>query len=103
MTNGTSAKLSDRGMLKTATPTNNARNPNQITGKMWTDMPNLATYATVGAPGRSAWDAVVASTLPNGTATITIVNTLVTVTINWRLPNETVTRKYVTAVNINAS
>ncbi len=76
---------------------------NQITGKMWTDLPNLATYATAGSPGRSAWDTTVAKTLPNGTGTITVAGTLVTVTINWQLPNESVARKYVTAVNINAS
>ena len=74
---------------------------NQITGKMWTDIPNLATYATAGSTGRSAWDATVASTLPNGTATITIVNTLVTVTVKWQMPNETVQRQYISVVNIN--
>ena len=76
---------------------------NQITGQMWTDVPNLATYATAGSAGRAAWDTTVSKTLPGGTATITVVGTLVTVTINWKLPNESVTRKYVTAVNINAS
>ena len=76
---------------------------NQITGKMWTDQPNLATYATAGSAGRAAWDAVVASTLPTGTAVIVVNGTLVTVTINWRQPNETVTRKYVAVANINAS
>jgi type IV pilus assembly protein PilV len=76
---------------------------NQITGQMWTDLPNLATYATAGSTGRVGWDAVVASTLPSGTATITVVGSLVTVTVNWRVPNESVTRKYVAVVNINAS
>jgi type IV pilus assembly protein PilV len=76
---------------------------NQITGQMWTDLPNLATYATVGSTGRAGWDGVVASTLPSGTATITVVGSLVTVTVNWRVPNESVTRKYVSVVNINAS
>jgi type IV pilus assembly protein PilV len=76
---------------------------NQITGQMWTDLPNLATYATAGSTGRAGWDAVVASTLPSGTATITVVGSLVTVTVNWQVPNESVTRKYVAVVNINAS
>ncbi|HXF79709.1 MAG TPA: prepilin-type cleavage/methylation domain-containing protein [Usitatibacter sp.] len=76
---------------------------NQIVGKMWTDLPNLSTYASAGSAGRVAWDATVASTLPNGTATITVAGTLVTVTVNWQMPNETVQRKYVSVVNINAS
>jgi type IV pilus assembly protein PilV len=76
---------------------------NQITGKMWVDQPNLASYATAGSAGRIAWDAVVASTLPAGSAVIVVNGTLVTVTINWRQPNETVTRKYVAVANINAS
>jgi type IV pilus assembly protein PilV len=76
---------------------------NQITGKMWTDVPNLATYATAGSPGRLAWDGVVASTLPAGAGVIVVNGTLVTVTIQWRQPNETVTRKYVAVANINAS
>lgn len=76
---------------------------NQIIGKMWTDQPNLATYASAGSTGRTAWDATVASTLPSGTGTIVVNNTLVTVTVNWRMPNESVTRKYLTQVNINPS
>ncbi|HUL56971.1 MAG TPA: prepilin-type cleavage/methylation domain-containing protein [Usitatibacter sp.] len=74
----------------------------QIIGKMWTDQPNLANYATVGYSGRTAWDAVVASTLPNGTGTITVAAPQVTVTVNWRLPNETVTRKFTSIANINS-
>jgi type IV pilus assembly protein PilV len=76
---------------------------NQITGQMWTDMTHLGTYAVAGSAGRAAWDATVASTLPSGTATITVVGSLVTVTINWQAPNESVVRKYVSVVNINAS
>ena len=76
---------------------------NQITGKMWTDLPNLANYAAVGYVGRAPWDAVVASTLPAGSAVIVVNGTLVTVTINWQQPNETVQRKYVAVANITAS
>jgi type IV pilus assembly protein PilV len=74
---------------------------NQITGQMWTDMPNLANYATAGSAVRAPWDATVAATLPSGTATITVVSSLVTVTVNWQVPNESVVRKYVSVVNIN--
>jgi type IV pilus assembly protein PilV len=76
---------------------------NQITGQMWTDMSHLSTYATAGSAGRASWDAAVAGTLPSGTGTITVVGSLVTVTVNWQAPNESVVRKYVSVVNINAS
>lgn len=76
---------------------------NSIVGKMWTDQPNLASYASAGYSGRAAWDTTVAATLPSGTGTIAVNGTLVTVTVNWRMPNETVTRKYLTQVNINPS
>jgi type IV pilus assembly protein PilV len=76
---------------------------NQIVGKMWVDQANIPSYATAGYTGRAAWGAVVASTLPNGTGTIVVNGTLITITINWKLPNETVTRKFVSVANINAS
>ncbi len=76
---------------------------NQITGQMWVDMPNLASYATAGSPGRVAWDATVANTLPSGTAVIVVNGTSVTVTIQWQQPSENVVRKYVAIANINAS
>lgn len=76
---------------------------NQITGTMWVDQSNLASYATAGYVGRAGWDAVVAKTLPAGTGTIAVNGTLVTVTINWQQPNETVVRKYVAVANINVS
>jgi type IV pilus assembly protein PilV len=75
---------------------------NQIAGQMWTDIPNLATYATPGATGRAGWDTTVARTLPSGTGVITVVGSLVTVTVSWKVPNESVTRKYVAVVNINS-
>ena len=74
---------------------------NQITGRMWVDQPNLASYATAGYFGRAAWDTTVANTLPSGTGTIAVVGTSVTVTIQWRQPSENVTRKYVAIANIN--
>jgi len=75
----------------------------QIIGKMWTDIPNLSSYATVGYTGRASWDTTVASTLPNGTGTIVVAAPQVTVTVNWRMPNETVTRKFTSIANINPS
>jgi len=74
---------------------------NQIVGKMWTDIPNLASYSSAGYAGRATWNAAVASTLPAGNGIITVVGTVATVTVQWKLPNESVTHQYVTLANIN--
>ena len=76
---------------------------NQIIARMWVDQGNLASYATPGSAGRSAWDATVTATLPQGAGAIAIAGTQATVTITWRMPNETVTRKYVTQATVNSS
>jgi type IV pilus assembly protein PilV len=76
---------------------------NQITGKMWVDQANLASYATSTYAGRTAWNTVVANTLPQGTGTIVVAGTMVTVTINWQTPNDATVRKFTSVVNINAS
>jgi type IV pilus assembly protein PilV len=74
---------------------------NQIVGVMWTDIPHLSNYATAGFGGRNAWDSVVSQTLPQGTGTIAVNGTVVTVTINWQTPNDSTVRKFVSVVNIN--
>ncbi len=74
---------------------------NQIVGTMWLDTANLASYATAGYSKRTAWDAVVASTLPQGTGTIAVTNSTVTVTVNWMTPNDSTTRQFVSIANIN--
>jgi len=76
---------------------------NQIIGRMWVHQPNLASYASVGSGGRAAWDATVATTLPQGAGQIAVAAQQVTVTITWRLPEETVTRRFVAVANINPS
>jgi type IV pilus assembly protein PilV len=76
---------------------------NQIIGRMWTDQPNLASYASAGSAGRLTWDQTVANTLPAGAAVIVVNGRQVTVTINWRLPSDIVTRRYVAVANINPS
>ena len=76
---------------------------NQIIGKMWVDQANLANYATAGSSVRSAWDGVVAATLPQGTGTIVVNGSVVTVTIQWQMPEDIATRKYLAVANINAS
>lgn len=74
---------------------------NQIIGKMWVDQANIPAYATAGSAPRLEWDNQVARTLPAGTATIVAAGSLVTVTINWKQPEDIVTRKYVAVANIN--
>jgi len=85
---------------------------NQILGKMWVDMPNVPSYATAGYTGRAAWDTVVANSLPSGLATITVAGTpipasgggaTVTVTITWKLPEETNSHQFTTSTLIIAS
>ena len=74
---------------------------NQIVGKMWTDIPHISSYATAGYSGRTNWDASVAATLPAGNGVIAVNGSVVTVTVQWKLPTESVTRQYVTLANIN--
>ena len=76
---------------------------NQIIGQMWVDQGNIPNYVTPGSAQRSAWDGQVARTLPAGAATIAVNGTQVTVTINWKQPEDIVTRKYVAVANINQS
>jgi type IV pilus assembly protein PilV len=74
---------------------------NQIIGRMWIDQPNLANYASVGFAGRTAWNNTVAATLPQGVGVINVNGRQVTVTINWRMPSDIVTRRFVSVANIN--
>ena len=74
---------------------------NQITGMMWIDQPNLLSYTSPGYVGRATWDATVASSLPQGTGTIAVNGRRVTVTIQWRMPSDIVTRRFVAVANIN--
>jgi type IV pilus assembly protein PilV len=76
---------------------------NQIIGKMWIDQDNLGSYATAGSAGRLTWDTQVAATLPQGAGTIVVNGTRVTVTINWRQPDDVVTRRYFAVATINPS
>jgi len=43
----------------------------------------------------------VASSLPQGTGTIAVNGRRVTVTIQWRMPSDIVTRRFVAVANIN--
>ncbi len=64
---------------------------NEIVGQMMLDKPNVANYAdgaaTVSAL-RDAWDDRVAAQLPNGSGSIALNGSNVTVVVSWRNPNE---------------
>lgn len=76
---------------------------NQIIGRMWVDQVNLNTYTSAGSPGRLAWDNTVAATLPLGTGEITRVGNQMTVTVRWRMPEETRSHQFIAVANINPS
>jgi type IV pilus assembly protein PilV len=76
---------------------------NQILGQIWVDQANMASYSSSGYSARSGWDATVASTLPSGAGDIVVAGRQVTVTVTWKMPDDTVTRKFVAVANINPS
>ncbi len=79
---------------------------NQIMGRMWVDQANLTSYQSAGYPGRQGWDQLVAATLPNGNATITVTGTppkQVTVAITWRQPEDPVTHSYGATALLNTT
>ncbi|MGA8031393.1 MAG: hypothetical protein WCB48_03290 [Casimicrobiaceae bacterium] len=59
---------------------------NEITGRMWVDRSNLASYA--GTTSVAA--------LPNGQAAVTVNGAAVSVTVTWRPPGATANRQYTT-------
>jgi len=81
---------------------------NQILGVVMADQANIQLYADGGGSAvREAWDQEVATTLPNGSTTITYSDTsdnprLLTITINWRAPDESSgeTHQHVTTANV---
>ena len=76
---------------------------NQILGQMWVDQTNIVSYASPGYVGRIGWDNTIAATLPQGSGTIAVVGRQVTVTVQWRLPDETAFHKFVAVGNLNQS
>lgn len=65
----------------------------QLIGQMSVDQGNLANYVTTSGSCSSAnctaWLANVADTLPSGTATVAVDNSLVSVQVNWTPANST--------------
>jgi type IV pilus assembly protein PilV len=77
---------------------------NQIIDQMWVDQANISTYLSTGGNAkRASWDTVVSKTLPTGTGTIARAGSLVTVTVQWKAPDDIVTHNYVAVANINPS
>ncbi len=64
---------------------------NSIIGQMMVDRANVANYADSSSmsANRVAWDAEVASALPNGSTSVSITGgSEVTVVVSWRNPDE---------------
>lgn len=79
----------------------------EVTGKMWTDLPNLAQYdgdACAEQARCSEWQDKVAATLPNGTGTIAVDTATndVTITIAWQ-STDAGEHQYVTHTSIVAA
>lgn len=66
---------------------------NQILGEMWVKKSALSSFAA---------NRVAVSALPNGFKTVTVVGDVVTVTIFWHLPGETVDHAYTTTTQIKS-
>jgi type IV pilus assembly protein PilV len=85
----------------------------QVLGMMWMDQgsnpwgSNLTNWQAPSYSGRLNWDPLVASTLPNGAATITVTGIppvrLVTVQIRWKQPEDTVVHSYTAVANIQGT
>jgi type IV pilus assembly protein PilV len=75
----------------------------ELVGSMWSDLPRIPNYDGTSCSGYApckAWSDKVAATLPQGTPTVAVNNGIVTITITWTLPSETVPARYVTATAI---
>jgi type IV pilus assembly protein PilV len=64
---------------------------NQALGQMWVDQGNLAGYGVTDQP---------ITGLPNGTRTIDVSGTQVTVTISWQPPNTAAPHRYITVAHV---
>jgi type IV pilus assembly protein PilV len=66
---------------------------NQVISRMWVDQGNLASYAVTDQP---------IAGLPDGTRTVEVSGTQVTVTISWRPPNSAARHRYVTVTHVTS-
>lgn len=77
----------------------------QLISRMWVDQANLSTYeVTSGACSSSSntycstWASTVSSTLPAGSATVTVSGSTATVTVRWMVANSTTHQVQTSAV-----
>lgn len=77
----------------------------QLISRMWVDQANLSTYeVTAGTCSSSSntycstWASTVSSTLPSGSATVTVSGSTVTVTVRWMVANSTAHQVQTSAV-----
>ncbi|GAO37779.1 hypothetical protein SCT_3217 [Sulfuricella sp. T08] len=64
---------------------------NQIIGQMWVDQGNLTNYVVTNQSFTN---------LPNGTRTVAVNGTEVTVTISWQPPNTAAPHRYTTVAHV---
>jgi type IV pilus assembly protein PilV len=84
----------------------------QVMGLIWIDQgdppgSNLTNWQSPSYTGRLGWDALVASTLPGGSGTITVTGLppvkLVTVQIKWKQPEDVVVHSYTAVSNVTGT
>jgi hypothetical protein len=63
---------------------------NELVGRMWVDRTNLASYAGTTS----------VASLPGGQRVVTVNNSVVTVTVTWRPPGQSVDRQYATTATL---
>lgn len=74
---------------------------NQIVAQMMADKNNAASYDDSSTnTNKTAWLTEVAGTLPNGTGNITVAGSQVTISVNWRLPDEAQAHRYVAVTQV---
>jgi type IV pilus assembly protein PilV len=75
-----------------------------LIGRMWSDLPNVAQYDNANCAAYnpcSSWESKVATTLPGGTPSVSVLQGTVTITLTWTPPGETGSSQYVTATAIH--
>lgn len=79
---------------------------NQLLGQMWIDQSNLVKYAVSGGSCTqsymqcSDWLAKVGRDLPEGSASVVLNGTAVTITVTWQTPGVGMPHNYVLSANV---
>ncbi|HEX5804602.1 MAG TPA: hypothetical protein VFY24_16415 [Azospira sp.] len=78
----------------------------QLLGQMWVDQSNLVAYAVSGGSctqsyaSCSDWLSKVGQQLPNGSASVALNGTAVTITVTWQTPGVGMPHNYVLVANV---